>query len=127
MKVFLKIGKWVIICLVAILVIGIVGGALTDKSSQSAETTPAPTPTSTEFTVEHDEEYLATREKIWNFLLDKDYEVQTIVGVPNIGKTDADLGEGYEGWYAFVKFEEEWTEFSIVLFDGEVTAIKPVK
>ena len=80
-----------------------------------------------EFTVEHDAEYLATREKIWKFLLDKGYEVETVVGVPNIGKTDAELDEGYEGWYAFIEQNGEWTEFSVVLFNGEVTGVQPVK
>ena len=49
------------------------------------------------------------------------------MGVPNIGKTDAELDEGYEGWYAFIEQNGEWTEFSVVLFNGEVTRIQPVK
>lgn len=123
MKTFIKIGKWIIIVLVAIIIIGIVGAALSDNESKEEDT-----PKQTEgFTTEHDQEYLNTREHIWSFLLDKGYEVQTISGVPNIGKTDADLGEGYEGWYAFVKQDGEWKEFSVVLFNGEVSAIQPVE
>lgn len=80
-----------------------------------------------EFIVEHDQEYLDTRNYIWEFLIDKGYDVQTIIGVPNIGRTDADLGENYEGWYAFVKYNDEWTEFSVVLYNGEVAAIQPQK
>lgn len=80
-----------------------------------------------EFTVEHDEKYLATREMIWEFLLDKGYKVETVAGVPNIGKTDAKLNEGYEGWYAFIEQNGEWTEFSVILFNGEVAGIQPAK
>ena len=77
--------------------------------------------------VEHDKQYLATREKIWKFLLDEGYEVETITGVPNIGKTDAQLKEGFEGWYAYLKHNGQWTHFSIVLYDGVIAAIQPIK
>ena len=80
-----------------------------------------------QFTVAHDEVYLSTREKIWEFLLDKGYEVETTMGVPNIGKTDAKLDEGYEGWYAFIEQNGELTEYSVVLYNGEVTGIQPVQ
>jgi len=139
MKTCIKIGKWIIVVLVAIIIIGIVGAALSDNESKeenspkqteafTTEKEEEDTPKQTEgFTTEHDQEYLNTREHVWSFLLDKGYEVQTTLGVPNIGKTDADLGEGYEGWYAFVKQDGEWKEFSVVLFNGEVSAIQPVE
>lgn len=123
MKAFWKIGKWIIIGLVVIIIVGIVGVALSSNEPKEENT-----PEQTEgFTTEHDQEYLNTREHIWSFLLDKGYEVQTTSGVPNIGKTNAALGEGYEGWYAFVKQNGEWKDFSIVLFNGEVSAIQPVQ
>lgn len=105
----------------------------TSNPEPAPDSTPVPTPTNapepeeTEFTVEHDQKYLDTQNYIWEFLIDKGYEVQTVVGVPNIGRTDADLGEGYEGWYAYIKYNGEWKEFSVVLFNGEVSAIQPVK
>ncbi len=80
-----------------------------------------------QFTVEHDEVYLATREKIWEFLIDKGYEVETAMGVPNIGKTDAKLDEDYDGWYAFIMQNGEWIEISVVLFNGEVAGVQPVE
>ena len=138
-KIFLLI---VGILFMALIVIGVIAGdsenvetsvnAPAVKTTQPEET-PVPTPASTpepeetEFIVEHDQKYLDTQNYIWEFLIDKGYEVQTIVGVPNIGKTDADLGEGYEGWYAFVKQDGELKEFSVVLFYGEVSAIQPVQ
>ena len=97
------------------------------KETPTPTSTDNPEPSETEFTVEHDQKYLDTQNYIWEFLIDKGYEVQTIVGVPNIGKTDADLGENYEGWYAYIEHNGEWKEFSIVLFNGEVAAIQPVK
>ena len=124
-RIFLLI---VAILFVAFIVIGVIG----DDSGnvETSVNTPAvgtTQPEETEFTVEHDQKYLDTQNYIWEFLIDKGYEVQTIAGVPNIGKTDADLGEAYEGWYAFVKRDGEWKEFSVVLFNGEVSAIQPVK
>jgi hypothetical protein len=138
-RIFLLI---VAILFVALIVIGVIAGdsgnVETSVNTPAVETTqpektPVPNPTNisepeeTEFIVEHDQKYLDTQNYIWEFLIDKGYEVQTIVGVPNIGKTDADLGEAYEGWYAFVKRDGEWKEFSVVLFNGEVSAIQPVK
>ena len=119
MKKFMKIGKWIIIVLVGIIIIGLVGAAMGDDKPKEEND-----PKQTE---ESDQKYLDTREYIWNFLLDKDYEVQTTAGVPNIGKKDIDLDEGYEGWYAYIKRDGEWKEFSVVLFDGEVSAIQPVQ
>jgi hypothetical protein len=83
--------------------------------------------TNEESTIVHDKEYLITRERIWKFLLDKGYNVETILGIPNIRKMDAKLDEGYQNWYAFIEQNGEWIEFSIVLFNGEVTGIQPVK
>lgn len=140
MKTFVKIGKWIIIILAAIIVIGLVAAAFsdgeTDKEPEtlstnttepSVEPSVEPSANSTDgFEVEHDEEYLETRQMIWDFLIEKGYDVETIVGVPNIGKTDADLGENYEGWYAYIEKDGEYKEFSVVLFNGEVSAIQPV-
>ena len=138
-----KLGLGILSLFVLIIVIALIFGdsetETTDPTTEK-ETTETRTDSNTdesedekqksnseEFTVEHDAEYFATREKIWKFLLDKGYEVETVEGVPNIGKTDAELDEGYEGWYAFIEQNGEWTEFSVVLFNGEVTGVQPVK
>ena len=83
--------------------------------------------TNEEFTIVHDKKYFATRERIWNVLLDKGYKVETILGEPNIRIVDAKLDEDYECWYAFLEQNGEFTEFSIELFNGKVTGIQPVK
>lgn len=129
-KIFLLI---VAILFAAIIIIALITGdsenAGTPTTTPTIETTATnePEQEETEFTVEHDQKYLDTQNYIWEFLIDKGYEVQTIVGVPNIGKTNADLGENYEGWYAYIKRNGEWKEFSVVLFNGEVSGIQPVK
>ena len=80
------------------------------------------------FTVVHDEEYLATRQYIWGFLKEKGYEVQTILGVPNIGRyEDENPDDLYVGWYAFMKHKGEWQEFVVLLFAGEVVSAIPNK
>lgn len=90
--------------------------------------TPAPTPEETAFVVEHDAEYYATQEYIHKFLQEKGYEVQTIVGVPNIGRyEDAVPTDAYVNWYAYINRNGKLQEFVIVLFNGEVSAIRPIK
>lgn len=80
------------------------------------------------FTVEHDEQYEATKKHIWDFLEEKGYKVQTIIGTPNIGRyEDNDPTDNMEPWYAFVDFKGEWTEFLVMLYDGEVSMIRPNK
>lgn len=80
------------------------------------------------FTVEHDEQYEATKKNIWDFLEEKGYKVQTIIGTPNIGRyEDDDPSDSFEPWYAFVEFNGEWTEFLVMLYDGEVSMIRPNK
>lgn len=89
---------------------------------------PAPEPEGTAFTVEHDAEYNATQEYIYKFLTEKGYEVQTIVGVPNIGRyEDTVPTDAYVNWYAYIKRNGKWQEFVVVLFNGEVSAIRPIK
>lgn len=80
-----------------------------------------------EFTIVRDKEYFATRESIWKFLLDKGYKVETNLGEPNIRKLDANIDEGYECWYAFIEQNGESKEFIVVLFNGKVAGIQPVK
>ena len=88
--------------------------------------TPAITPTNTPFTVEHDEAYYATQDYIYNFLTEKGYEVQTIIGIPNIGRyEDTDTSDNYVNWYAYVMHKGKWTEFVVLLFNGEVSYIRP--
>lgn len=82
--------------------------------------------TNGEYTPEHDQEYLDTRMKIYNFLEDKGYDVVTDFGVPRILKTDADLGSGSEGWIATLYYNGKMTDFTVVLYMGEVSAIRPV-
>lgn len=80
------------------------------------------------FTVEHDEEYIATRQYIWDFLKEKGYEVQTLLGVPNIGRyEDENPDDMYVGWYAIMKHNGEWKEFVVLLFAGEVVSAIPNK
>ena len=82
--------------------------------------------TNEEYTPEHDQEYLDTRMKIYNFLENKGYDVVTDFGVPRILKTDADLGSGSEGWIATLNYNGKMTDFTVVLYMGEVSAIRPV-
>lgn len=80
------------------------------------------------FTVEHDEQYEATKLHIWNFLEEKGYKVQTIIGTPNIGRyEDLDTTDNSVPWYAYVQFKGEWTEFIVLVEDGEVVFIRPNK
>lgn len=80
------------------------------------------------FTVEHDEEYNKTKMHIWNFLEEKGYKVQTIIGTPNIGRyEDLDTTDNTVPWYAYVQFKGEWTEFIVLVEDGEVVFIRPNK
>lgn len=80
------------------------------------------------FTVEHDEQYEATKKYIWDFLEEKGYKVQTIIGTPNIGRyEDTDPDDGMEPWYAYVQFNGEWTEFVVMLYEGEVAMLRPNK
>ena len=89
---------------------------------------PTSDPTATPFTVEHDEEYYATQDYIHKFLIDKGYEVRTFIGVPDIGRIEDDTPDDLTvPWYAFVKHNGEWTQFTILLFNGEVSFIRPVK
>ena len=81
-----------------------------------------------EFTVDHDEEYKKTKQYIWDFLEEKGYKGQTIIGTPNIGRyEDLDTTDNSEPWYAYVKFKGEWTEFIVLVENGEVTFIRPNK
>lgn len=108
----------------------------TAKPTATATATPTPTPTNspaptleaTAFTVEHDAEYQATQGYIYKFLTEKGYEVQTIIGVPNIGRyEDADPDDLSVPWYAYVKHNGDWTEFVVTLYGGEVSSIRPNK
>ncbi len=100
--------------------------APTSTPTATPTATPAVTPTNTPFTVEHDEEYEATREYIYNFLTEKGYEVQTILTVPNIGRyADDNPDDLTVGWYAYVMHKGKWTEFVVLLFNGEVSYIRP--
>lgn len=100
----------------------------TAKPTSTPTTAPTSDPTATPFTVEHDEEYYATQDYIHKFLIDKGYEVQTIIGVPNIGRYEDDVPtDAYVNWYAYVKRNGKWQEFVVVLFNGEVSAIRPIK
>ena len=83
--------------------------------------------TNGEFTPEHDQEYLDTRMKIYNFLENKGYDVKTDFGVPRIVKTDADLGANSEGWIATLNYNGKLTDFSVVLYMGEVSGLRPVE
>ena len=96
------------------------------KASDVDEPANEPAEEDEPFTVEHDEEYIAQREYIWKFLLDKGYEVQTVIGVPNIGRyEDDDPADLSVGWYAYLKHKGEWTEFVVMLFNGEVASVLP--
>jgi len=102
--------------------------APTATSSTVPTAEPTSDPTATPFTVEHDEEYYATQEYIYKFLTEKGYEVQVIIGVPNIGRyEDTNPDDSYVNWYAYIKRNGKWQEFVVVLFNGEVSAIRPVK
>lgn len=81
-----------------------------------------------EFIVEHNEAYCETRQYIWDFLKEKGYEVQTILGVPNIGRyEDENPDDLYVGWYAFINHNGEWREYVVLLFAGEVVSAMPNK
>ena len=100
----------------------------TAKPTSTPTAKPTEAPTATPFTVEHDEEYYATQEYIYKFLTEKGYEVQVIIGVPNIGRyEDTNPDDSYVNWYAYIKHNGKWQEFVVVLFNGEVSAIRPVK
>lgn len=100
----------------------------TDVRTSTPTAKPTEAPTATPFTVEHDEEYYATQDYIYKFLTEKGYEVQTIIGVPNIGRyEDAVPTDAYVNWYAYIKRNGKWQEFVVVLFNGEVSAIRPIK
>lgn len=109
----------------------------TEAPTSTPTSTPAPTPTNTPaptpeeddvFTVEHDEEYYATQEYIYKFLTEKGYEVQTIIGVPNIGRIeDNDPDDLTVPWYAYVMHKGKWTQFNVLLFNGEVSFIRPMQ
>jgi hypothetical protein len=100
----------------------------TAKPTSTHTAAPTSVPTATPFTVEHDDEYYATQDYIHQFLIDKGYEVQTIIGVPNIGRYEDDVPtDAYVNWYAYVKRNGKWQEFVVVLFNGEVSAIRPIK
>ena len=104
----------------------------TAKPTEAPTNTPTPTPHPTDgentFTVEHDEEYYATQDYIYKFLTDKGYEVDTFLTVPNIGRIeDDDPDDLTVPWYAIVKHNGEWTQFTVLLFNGEVTFIRPTK
>lgn len=102
--------------------------AATVTPTAAPTSTPAPTPEETTFTVEHDEEYHTTQEYIYQFLTKKGYEVQTIIGVPNIGRyEDTVPTDAYVNWYAYIKSNGKWQEYVVVLFNGEVSAIRPIK
>lgn len=80
------------------------------------------------FTVAHDAEYLATRQYIFEFLLGKNYKVQTLLGVPNIGRIeDDDPTDHYVGWFAYIERNGNWQEHVVLLFDGEVVSCIPSK
>lgn len=116
--------------------------AFEEKAYTSPSPSPEPTPEQTDepsviqdssennddFTVEHDEEYEKTKHYIWDFLEEKGYKVQTIIGTPNIGRyEDTDPDDGMEPWYAYVQFNGEWTEFVVMLYEGEVSMLRPNK
>jgi hypothetical protein len=80
------------------------------------------------FTVEHDEEYLATRKYIAEFLQNKGYVIETSLGVPNMGLIeDNDPSDHYTGWYAYIMRNGNWVEHTVLLFDGEVVSCIPSK
>ena len=88
--------------------------------------TAAPAATAEAFTVEHDEAYDKTQEYIYKFLTEKGFEVQTIVGVPNIGRyEDSDPDDNSVGWYAYIKHNGKWKEFVVMLYNGEVSTVLP--
>ena len=128
-----KIIKTVLFAFLAIVLIVALSNSTkstdTEPSTQPAVTTAqteAPAATTEAFTVEHDDEYYKTQEYIYKFLTEKGYEVQTIIGVPNIGRyEDADPNDNYVGWYAFIKRNGEWEEFVVLLYHGEVTSMMP--
>jgi hypothetical protein len=102
--------------------------APTATPTSTPTATPTAKPTATPFTVEHDEEYYATQEYIYKFLRDKGYEVRTIIGVPDIGRLEGDDTDDMTvPWYAYVMYKGEWTQFNVLLFNGEVSFIRPVK
>lgn len=80
------------------------------------------------FTVEHNAEYYDTLFYIYDFLTKKGFEVQTVWGVPNIGRLeDNDPTDHYIGWFAYAKHKGQWQEFTVLLFDGEVVSAIPNK
>lgn len=102
--------------------------APTSTPTATPTNTPAPTPEETAFIVEHDEEYYATQDYIHKFLTEKGYEVRTFIGVPDIGRIeDSDPDDKTVPWYAFVMHKGKWTQFNILLFNGEVSFIRPVQ
>lgn len=132
-----KKGNPLFALILVILIVGVIGSnSGKDESSTNTNKSATATATSTakadnandSFTVEHDEEYYATQDYIHKFLTEKGYEVQTVLGVPNIGRfQDDDPDDLTVGWYAYVKHKGEWTEFVVLLYNGEVSAIRPNK
>ena len=134
-----KKGHPVLIAFVVCLIIFFIGSG--SSSNNAPKATKAPTPTAsvttaappstaeeTVFAVEHDEEYYATQDYIYKSLTEKGYEVQVIIGVPNIGRIeDNDPDDLTVPWYAYVKHKGEWVEFIVLLFNGEVSFIRPNK
>lgn len=112
-----KSTKILLIVIGVIIALGIIGSFLPDTESPAE-------PTNQTNQIEPESEYDETRNYIWEFLLAKGYKVDTVLGVPNIGKKEIDLGKGYEGWYAIMK---DGKEYSVILYNGEVTGIQPVK
>lgn len=100
----------------------------TAAATTKATAKPTEAPTASPFTVEHDEEYYETQNYIYKFLTEKGYEVQTIIGVPNVGRYEDDTPDDLTvPWYAYVKHKGEWAEFIVLLFNGEVSSIRPNK
>ena len=132
--------RYLFIFILAVVLFALFDSATSPSSTESAsnpvqtvtpmatEAKQEATPTAKAFTVEHDDEYYTTQEYIYKFLAEKGFEVQTIVGVPNIGRfEDTDPKDNSVGWYAYIKHNGEWTEFVVMLYNGEVSSVLPNK
>lgn len=97
MKVFIKI---LLLLFVAMIVLAVAVSGGNEKPNEA--------------TIETDN---SERDMIWNFLIEKGYEVKTVMGVPMIDKV--------EGGYQVRTVDGK--DYAVVLFNGEVSAITPIK
>lgn len=109
MKVFIKIILFLFVAMI-VLAVAVSGGNEKPNEAMIEQEQ------SNEVTVETEQDN-SERDMIWNFLIEKGYEVKTVMGVPMIDKV--------EGGYQVRTVDGK--DYAVVLFNGEVSAITPIK